>query len=186
MKQLCRGKIFVNHATNFIFINRPFNLTAATTVVSKHKCESKFDGFGIQIKQYVSDNHPFRSEVWVEDCAVQLQLNTLHYGVGAQHQVLAERHKQTIFNRSRAELLHFVPNWPMMATIRENISPIAPTRKRKMTTTIMSMTMTNYLFYQYKTNSCMITNSKYMIRIKILLELYHHHRYMYGSNARTI
>ena len=51
MKQVCFGTIFVDHATNYIFNNHKINLTAATTVESKHKCESKFDEFGIQIKK---------------------------------------------------------------------------------------------------------------------------------------
>lgn len=63
MKQLCGGTIFVNHATNYIFNNHQVKLTATITVKSKHKCESKFDKFGIQIKQYDADNHPFHSKV---------------------------------------------------------------------------------------------------------------------------
>ena len=92
MKQLCGGTIFVDHATNYIFHSQQVNLTTATTVKSKEKCESKFDEFGIQITQYAADNHPFRSKVWVDDCTVQLQLNTSHFGVGTHHQVLAESH----------------------------------------------------------------------------------------------
>ena len=49
MKQLCGGTIIFDHATNYIFNNHQVNLTAATTVKSKHKSESKFDEFGIQI-----------------------------------------------------------------------------------------------------------------------------------------
>ena len=108
MKQLCGGIIFVNHATNYIFNNHQLNLIAATTVKSKHKCESKFDEFGIQIKKYAANNHPFRSKVRVEDCAVQLQLPTSHSGMRAHYQVLAERHIQIILNWSRADLLYFV------------------------------------------------------------------------------
>ena len=72
MKQLCGGTIFVDHATNCIFSNHQVNLTAATTLEIKNKCESKFDEFGVQIKQYATDSHPFRSKIWVDDCAVQL------------------------------------------------------------------------------------------------------------------
>ena len=50
MEQLYGGAIFVDHATNFIFNNHQVNLTAASTVTSKHKYESKFDEFGVQIK----------------------------------------------------------------------------------------------------------------------------------------
>ena len=125
INQLCCGIIFIDHATNFIFNNRQVNLTAATTVESKHKCESKFDEFGIQVKQHAADNNPFQFKVLVEVYAVQRQLSTSHSGVGSHHQVLAERHLQMIFNWSRAELLHYVLHWPQMATNRENLWPFA-------------------------------------------------------------
>ena len=121
MKQLCGGAIFTDHATNFIFNNHQVNLTAATTVASKYKCESKFDEIGVQIKQYGDDNHPFRSKVWVENCVVQRQLSTSHSRVEAYHLDLAERIFQTIFNWNRTDLLHFVLYWPQMATSQENI-----------------------------------------------------------------
>ena len=124
-KQYVGGTLFVDHATNYIFNNHQVNLTAIATVESKHKCETAFDEIGIQIKQYHSDNHPFRSKTWVNDCSVQQQLPTKHSGVGAHHQVLAERNIQTIFNWSRANLLHFVLHWPQMAKNCENLWPFA-------------------------------------------------------------
>jgi hypothetical protein len=124
-KQYVGGTIFIDHATNFLFVNHQVNLTAASTVESKHKCESKFDEFGVQIKQYNADNHPFRSSAWVSDCTVQRQLPTKHSGVGAHHQVLAERQIQTTFNWSRANLLHFVLHWPQMAKNRDDLWPFA-------------------------------------------------------------
>jgi hypothetical protein len=124
-KQYVGGTIFIDHATNFLFTNHQVNLTAASTVESKHKCESKFDEFGVQIKQFTADNHPFRSAAWTSDCAVQRQLPTKHSGVGAHHQVLAERQIQTTFNWSRANLLHFVLHWPQMAKNRDNLWPFA-------------------------------------------------------------
>ena len=63
MKQLCSGTIFLDHTTNYIFNNYQVNLTAATTVGSQHKCKSKFDEFGVQIKQYATNNHPFCSKI---------------------------------------------------------------------------------------------------------------------------
>jgi len=123
--QYVGGTIFVDHATNFLFNNHQVNLLAETTVASKHKCESLFDEYGVQIKQYAADNHPFRSKAWVSDCAVQQQLPTKHSGVGAHHQVLAERQIQTIFNWSRADLLHFVLHWPQVARNRDDLWPFA-------------------------------------------------------------
>jgi hypothetical protein len=124
-QQYVGGTIFVDHATNFLFNNHQVNLTAESTITSKHKCESLFDEFGIQIQQYAADNHPFRSKAWVSDCAAQHQLPTKHSGVGAHHQVLAERQIQTIFNWSRANLLHFVLHWPQVAKNRDNLWPFA-------------------------------------------------------------
>jgi hypothetical protein len=124
-KQYVGGTIFIDHATNYLFVNHQVNLTAASTVESKHKCESNFDEVGVQIKQYNADNHPFRSSAWTSDCIVQRQLPTKHSGVGAHHQVLAERQIQTTFNWSRANLLHFVLHWPQMAKNRDNLWPFA-------------------------------------------------------------
>jgi hypothetical protein len=123
--QYVGGTIFIDHATNYVFNNHQVNLTAESTVESKHKCESKFDEFGIQIKQFAADNHPFRSKAWTVDCAVQQQLPTKYSGVGAHHQILAERQIQTTFNWSRSNLLHFVLHWPQMAKNRDNLWPFA-------------------------------------------------------------
>jgi hypothetical protein len=124
-QQYVCGTIFVDHATNFLFNNHQVNLTAESTVASKHKCESLFDEFGVQIKQYAAINHPFRSKAWVSDCAAQHQLPTKYSGVGAHHQILAERQNQTIFNWSRANLLHFVLHWPQVTKNRDNLWPFA-------------------------------------------------------------
>jgi hypothetical protein len=52
-------------------------------------------------------------------------LPTKHSGVGAHHQILAERQIQTTFNWSRANLLRFVLHWPQMAKNRDNLWPFA-------------------------------------------------------------
>jgi hypothetical protein len=96
--QYVGGTIFIDHATNYLFTNHQINLKAASTVESKHLCESKSYEFGVQIKQYAADNHPFRSRTWVNDCAVQRQLPSKHSGVGTHHQILAERQIQTTIN----------------------------------------------------------------------------------------
>jgi hypothetical protein len=75
--QLVGGTIFVDHATNYIFHRHQVNLTAAASVHSKHACEDHFLQHGVRIRHYVSDNHPFTSKVWVNDCAVQNQQRSL-------------------------------------------------------------------------------------------------------------
>jgi hypothetical protein len=58
-KQYVGGTIFIDHATNYVFNNHQVNLTAVTTIESKHLCENKLDEFGIKIHQFHADNHPF-------------------------------------------------------------------------------------------------------------------------------
>jgi hypothetical protein len=96
-------------------------LTAAATVCSKHACECHFLEHGYKIQGYWADNNPFQSKMWTNDCALQHQQHTTFSGVGAQHQNYVERHQQTIFNWSRAMLLHFVLHWPQQAN--ENLWP---------------------------------------------------------------
>ena len=121
-KQLAGGTIFVDHAANFIFHHHQTNLRAAETVRSKHYCESLFREYGVKIKEYIADNHPFKASEWKSDIAHQRQ--AMNYsGVDAHRQNLSERHIQTIFNWSRALLIHFVLHWPQQ--VNENLWPFA-------------------------------------------------------------
>ena len=119
--QYVGGTLFVDFATNYIFHHHQVNLTAAATVRSKHACERHFLEHGYKIQGYWADNNPFQSKMWTNDCALQHQQHTTFSGVGAQHQNYVERHQQTIFNWSRAMLLHFVLHWPQQAN--ENLWP---------------------------------------------------------------
>jgi hypothetical protein len=69
------------------------------------------DSFGIKVRTYLSDNHPFRSSEVAQDC-LNLRQTQLFSGVGAHHQNRVERAGQTIFNWSRVMLLHYVLHWP--------------------------------------------------------------------------
>ena len=124
-QKLAGGTIFVNHATKFVFTSHQTQLTAAATVESKHACKRKFESMGVPICQYLVENHPFRAKEWTEDCANQHQHETRYSGVGAHHQNLAECYIQTIFNRARAMMIHFVLNWPQMAQNQEHLWPFA-------------------------------------------------------------
>jgi hypothetical protein len=44
-KQYVGGIIFIDHATNYVFNNHQINLTAVTTIESKHLRENKFEEF---------------------------------------------------------------------------------------------------------------------------------------------
>jgi hypothetical protein len=119
--QFVGGTLFVDFATNYIFNSHQVNLTAAATVRSKHECERHFHEHGYKVQGYLADNNPFQSKLWTDDCMLQQQQHTTFSGVGAKHQNYVERHQQTIFNWSRAMLLHFVLHWPQQAN--ENLWP---------------------------------------------------------------
>lgn len=108
------GAIFYDIASKYVFVKHQSNLTGGMTVNSKHAFESFANEFGISIKEYLTDNHPFRSEVFVQDCINLGQKQQLS-GVGAHHQNRVERVNQTIFNWSRAMMLHYILHWPQEA-----------------------------------------------------------------------
>lgn len=108
------GAIFVDHATKSVHHTHQFSTTASETVNSKHKFERYCQEHGVSVKSYIGDNNPFHSTEWKSDCLNQGQTPLLS-GVGAHHQNYAERQIQTIFNMSRAMLLHFAIHWPQEA-----------------------------------------------------------------------
>jgi len=118
------GAIFLDISSGFLFVNHQPNLTAAMTVASKHKFERFCSEFGVHPKEYLADNHPFRSAEFVQDCTNQRQ-QLLFSGVGAKHQNRVERSIQTIFNWSRALMLHFILHWPQES--RLDLWPFAVT-----------------------------------------------------------
>ena len=120
--QYAGGAIFVDVATRLVFIHHQPNLTAAFAVISKHAFERFADGFGITIKEYLSDNQPFSADLFRQDCTNQNQSQSFS-GVGSQHQNRVERSVQTIFNWARALLLHFTLHWPAQAQL--NLWPFA-------------------------------------------------------------
>jgi hypothetical protein len=62
------------------------------------------DKFGVTIKEYLSDTHPFKSGL--------IDSGQKQTGNRAHHQNRVERTCQTIFNWTRATMLHFCINWP--------------------------------------------------------------------------
>ncbi|KAG7345831.1 hypothetical protein IV203_033362 [Nitzschia inconspicua] len=114
--KLCGGTIFYDIASQFVFLRHQSNLTGAMAVQSKHSLENFASEFGIKIKEYLSDNHPLRSHEFVQDCLNQKQKQKFS-GVGAHHQNRVERANQTIFNWSRALMLHYILHWPQQAQL---------------------------------------------------------------------
>jgi hypothetical protein len=110
------GAIFMDVASKFVFVEHMPNLTAAFAINAKHSLERFASSFGVQIKEYLTDNHPFQAKDFVQDCINQRQLHTLS-GVGAHHQNRVERSVQTIFGWARAMMLHFIMHWPKEAKL---------------------------------------------------------------------
>jgi hypothetical protein len=88
----------------------------SSTVASKHAFEKFSDEFGIRVISYLTENNPFRSSEFVQDCA-NLGQKQRFLGVGAHHQNRVERASQTIFNWSRIMLLHHILYWPQEARL---------------------------------------------------------------------
>jgi hypothetical protein len=98
------------------------------TINSKHSFERTAYELGVTVREYVSDNHPFRSQDFEQDCENQHQKQSLS-GVGAHHQNPVERASQTIFNWTRAMLLHYMLHWPQQA--RLNVLDVRKVRSHK-------------------------------------------------------
>jgi hypothetical protein len=103
-------------ASKLVFVHHMPNLTAAFAVQAKHALERMAASVGVNIQEYLTDNQPFRAKEFVQDCENSNQLHTLS-GVGAHHQNRVERTVQTIFNWSRAMMLHFIMHWPQEAQL---------------------------------------------------------------------
>lgn len=106
------GTVFIDHGSSYVFINHQVSLASGETIQSKHKFENFARSYGVKIKAYHADNHPYRSEAFLEDLQMQDQRITFS-GVGAHHQNgAAERILQTITTWARAMMMHQLLHWP--------------------------------------------------------------------------
>ena len=82
------------------------------TLITKHQFESAASQFGIKIKAFRGDNHPFSSKAFTDDIRIQGQKLT-YSGVGAHFQNgVAERALQTVTSWARAMMMHQLIHWP--------------------------------------------------------------------------
>ncbi len=106
------GSIYIDHASGLIFVRNQISMRSGETIQGKHEFEEFARQFGVTVKRYRADNHPFTSKEFMEDLALQSQQITLS-GVGAHHQNgVAERSIQTVVSWALAMMMHQLLHWP--------------------------------------------------------------------------
>ena len=112
MQQYHGGSIYIDHASGLIFTRNQISLKSGETIQGKHEFEEFAHQYGVTIKHYRADNHPFNSAEFKED--LELQNQTISYsGVGAHHQNgVAERSIQTVVTWALAMMMHQLLHWP--------------------------------------------------------------------------
>ena len=106
------GTIYVDHSSGYVFIYHQVSLRVGDTLQGKHEFERMANEYGIKLKHFHADNHPFGAEEFLEDLELQGQTLT-RSGVGAHHaNGVAERTIKTITTWSRSMMMHLMMHWP--------------------------------------------------------------------------
>ena len=104
--------MFVDHASTFARLFHQISLQVGETLLNKHRLESEAATYGVKIKSYHADNHPFGAKEFLEDLKRCKQTITFS-GVGAHHQNgVAERTQATITSWSLAMMMNLMIHWP--------------------------------------------------------------------------
>jgi hypothetical protein len=111
------GTIFVDHASQYVYLRSQVSLTTGETLQSKKFFEQFALTSGVKIKSYWADNVPFDNEDFRSN--IQRNNQTIDFsGVGAHHQNgVAERAIQTITSWARTMMLHSIIMWPDQADL---------------------------------------------------------------------
>ena len=120
----CHGAlVFVDHTSDFRYVNMHYDLTTDKTINAKHAFEHLAEQHGVRILHYHCDNGRFTDEAFVDDIRMAHQTITF-CGVGAHHQNgVAERRIRDITENARTSLLHTAHRWPK--AIAANLWPQA-------------------------------------------------------------
>ena len=111
------GTIYIDEASEHIFIEHQVSLGAAETLQGKDKFERTAGRQGINIKSYRCDNGVYRSQHFLQDLHLKHQ-TPMFSGVGAHHQNgVAERAIRTISTTARTILLHALIHWPQTTSL---------------------------------------------------------------------
>ena len=106
------GTIFVDEASDYVFVQNQVSLNAEETLQGKSRFEREALHHGILIKSYRGDNGVYRSQKFQQDLRDKNQ--PMRYsGVGAHHHNgIAERAIRTVSTNARTILLHAMIHWP--------------------------------------------------------------------------
>ena len=108
----CGGTLFVDHASGYIFLKNQISLRVGETLQGKHAFERFADHYGIKLRSFHADNHPFGALEFIDDLELQGQSITFS-GVGAHHMNgVAERALKTCTLWARCAMMHQLLHWP--------------------------------------------------------------------------
>ena len=117
------ASVFVDHASDFMYVHMHHHLTTDETIDAKHAFKRLAAQHGVQILHYHCDNGRFADKAFVDDVRAGHQTITF-CGVGAHHQNgVAERRIRDITENARTSLLHATHRWPK--AIAANLWPQA-------------------------------------------------------------
>ena len=106
------GTVFIDHASGYVYLHNQVSLRVGETLQGKHKFEDFAGDYGVRIRSYHADNHPFRAQEFMEDLDLQEQTITFS-GVGAHHaNGVAERTIKTITSWARMIMMRQLMHWP--------------------------------------------------------------------------
>ena len=116
-KQYSGGTVFIDEASEFMYIENQVSLGAPETVRAKNKFEREAMRNGVVIKGYRGDNGVYKSNMFRKACEDMNQ--TLDFcGVGAHHHNgVAERAIRTISTCARTMILHAMIHWPEQTSL---------------------------------------------------------------------
>ena len=105
------ASVFVDHASDFIYVHMHHHLTTDETIDAKHAFECLAEQHGVRIQHYHCDNGRFTDKAFVDDIWTAHQTITF-CRVRAHHQNgVAERHIQDITKNTHTSLLHAAHRW---------------------------------------------------------------------------
>jgi len=104
--------VFVDHATDFVYVHLMRSLTSEATIEAKMALDKVYAGFGHTIKRFRADNGRYADAAFMENLATSNQ-SISFCGVGAHHQnAIAERAIKELTLSARTLLIHAQRHWP--------------------------------------------------------------------------